>query len=341
MSILSEQDGSLPNDNNTAFDAEAAFLKHFTSKDADAEKPSGKAEDEEDKRVPQDTDDTADDSAQNEPDEAEGDEGGDEDETPQKKYADSDDVYVKVKVGEEEHEASIKDLKRLYGQETALNQKSQQVAEARKAAEAEHERYVTGVASMLDRAKARFEPYAKIDFLLASQQLSAEEYTALRNEATAAYNDVQFLTSELDGTVKQIAEKAQQTLRETAVATIKTLSGDPKDGGIEGWNDKLYDDIRSYGVSQGIDKDAMNRLVDAPALRLIHKAMLFDRGKSKVVTTKVNKTPKKVVKSSANPDEVRKITKGAPSVKANARLLKEGSIDAATDAFMVSWGVNS
>jgi hypothetical protein len=80
----------------------------------------------------------------------------------------------------------------------------------------------------------------------------------------------------------------------------------------------------------------MNRLVDASALRLIHKAMLYDRGSSKVVTTKVNKTPKKVVKSSSSPTET-KASKGGALSKANERLRREGTVDAAEDAFLAAW----
>jgi hypothetical protein len=330
MTRPSDMDGE--QDDFGAEDGTDAFLKNFLPNDADAEKkPSEKGKDDDSKPTPEADDE---DEAAEKP--AESDDEGEE-ETPQRKYAEDDDAtYVKVKVGEEEHEVSVKDLKRLWGQESALTQKSQQVAEARKAVETEQQRYITGTAAMLDRAKARYEPYSKIDFLLAAKELSAEEYTSLRNEAQAAYDDVTFLHAEVDGLVKQISAKAQTDLVEQAKATIKTLSGDPKDGGIEGWSEKLYDDIRAYGVAQGIEQTAMNRLVDASALRLIHKAMLYDRGSSKVVTTKVNKTPKKVVKSSSSPTET-KASKGGALSKANERLRREGTIDAAEDAFLAAW----
>jgi hypothetical protein len=330
MTGPSDMDGE--QDDFGAEDGTDAFLKNFLPNDADAAKPSGKGKDEDDSKQSPDTDDEVEAAAKPAEDDDEG-----EEETPQRKYAEDDDAtYVKVKVGDDEHEVSVKDLKRLWGQESALTQKSQQVADARKAVETEQQRYITGTAAMLDRAKARYEPYSKIDFLLASKELSAEEYTSLRTEAQAAYDDVVFLHGEVDGLVKQISEKSQTALVEQAKATIKTLSGDPKDGGIEGWSEKLYDDIRAYGVAQGIEQQAMNRLVDASALRLIHKAMLYDRGASKVVTTKVNKTPKKVVKSSTTPDEA-KASKGGALSKANERLRREGTVDAAEEAFLAAW----
>jgi hypothetical protein len=332
MSLPSDMDG----DNDFgAEDGSDAFLKSFLPADADAEKPSrkGKEEDEDDSEETPDT--ASEDQSDESPDDAD-DEGEGEEDPKKRKFAEDDDAtYVKVKVGDEEHEVSVKDLKRLWGQETALNSKSQQVAEQRKAVEAEQSRYITSTATLLDRAKARFEPYAKIDFLLAAKELSAEDYTALRQEAEAAYADVKFLSAEVDSYVKQAQEKTQAQLVATAKETIKVLSGDPKDGGIEGWSEKLYDDIRSYAVTQGIEPDVVNKLVDASAIRILHKAMLYERGKSKVVTTKVNKTPKKVVKTSSNPDATRKATKG--SDKVIERHKREQSTDSAADAFMSRW----
>lgn len=314
-------------------DGSDAFLKSFLPVDADAAKPSEKVKAEDSKQTPDPIDD--DEDAEKPP--VDGDEE-EEEKTPERKFAEDDDAtYVKVKVGDDEHEVSVKDLKRLWGQESALTQKSQQVAAARTAVEAEQQAYVTRTAALLDRAKSRFEPYSKIDFVLAAKELSAEEYTALRQEAEAAYSDVTFLSGEVDGLVKQINETAQTNLVAQAKECIKVLSGDPKDGGIEGWNDKLYDDIRAYGVAQGIPQTAMNRLVDAPALRMIHKSMLYDRGAAKVVTTKVNKTPTKVVKSSSSLTETKKVTKSGAANKANERLKREGTVDAAEDAFLAAW----
>jgi hypothetical protein len=331
MTLPSDMDGD---DNFGAEDGTDAFLKNFLPKDADAAKPSGKGKDEDESEEPDDIEAEDEDAVEPSEDDAEGD---DEEDPKKRKYAEDDDTYFKIKVDDVEHEVSAKDLKRLWGQEASLTQKSQQVAEQRKVVEAEQSKYVSATAALLERAQKRFAPYEGIDFLLAAQQLSPEEYTALRNEAQAAYADVQFLQGEVDGLVKEVSNRSLEARRATAMETVKVLSGDPKDGGIEGWSDKLYDDIRSYGVSQGINQQDMNELVDASAIRLIHKAMLYDRGKSKVVTTKVNKTPKKVVKSSANPSESKARSKSDPLAKATARLKRTGSVEAAEDAFMAMW----
>jgi hypothetical protein len=46
----------------------------------------------------------------------------------------------------------------------------------------------------------------------------------------------------------------------------------------------------------------VNTLTDPAAIKMMHMAMLYAKGASKVVTTKkVNKTPKKIVKTSSSP----------------------------------------
>src|SRR6185437_11851169 len=155
----------------------------------------------------------------------------------ERKLAD-DGAYVKVKVGDEEHEVPIKELSRLYGQEQALTQKSMQVAEQRKTVDAELAKTVAASTALLERAKQRWEPYSKVDFLLAAKDLTSEEYTSLKQAATAAWEDVQFLTNNVNNFVQAAQQRQHTALIEQAKETLKTLSGPVEQGGIEGWNEK-------------------------------------------------------------------------------------------------------
>src|SRR5262245_31255599 len=229
---------------STGDSAVDAFLKRIQ----DAEKPSeGEPEAKDEEKPAEKTEDEpkSDESA----DEGKEEESSDETEEAEeeRKYTE-DGAYVKIKVDGKEHEVAVNDLSRLWGQEASLTQKSQQVAAERTKVEAELTKNTAATQALLQRAKARFEPYSKVDFLLASQQLSPEEYTALRNEAMKAYEDVQFLEQHLDGHMKQINDTQQASLRERATATLKELASDDPDKGIEGWNEKYYDDLRSYAV---------------------------------------------------------------------------------------------
>lgn len=320
------------------------FLKSFLPPDA---QPKGKepSEGKQEKKTEEQSEEKteeADDKSDESPDEEEADEEsseeGEEDAGEKRKFADEADAYVKIKVDGKEHEVAVKDLTRLWGQEAALTQKSQTVADERKKVEAELAKNTAVTNKLLESAKKRFEPYSKIDFLLAAQKLSPEEYTALRNEAMAAYQDVQFLESQTDELMKEINTTQQTALRERARESLKELSSEDPVKGIPGWSEKTYDELRTYATNKlGVPADIMNNLVDAWGIRIIHKAMLYDKGTTnKVVTTKVNKTPKKVVKTSTTP-EASKGTKGSDAQKAMQRLRQSGSEEDAEAAFLARW----
>lgn len=331
---------------------EDELLKRFMPPDAD-KKPSGEKEKQE-RTAPEKDDDATEkpdedeDTSAEKPEGDEDEEGDEDDKEGDKKFADEEGTYVKIKVGEEEHEVPVSELKRLYGQEASLTKKSMEVAEQRKVVTSELEKAAAGSAALLDRARARFEPYSKIDFHLAAKELSAEEYTALRNEALAAYEDVQFLEKNVGDVLGQIRQKQETDLVSAARESLKVLSGPAEDGGIEGWNEKLYDEIRAFAVQEGAPADTVNKLVDHWAIRLLHKAMLYDRGakmmqkKSDVKITKVNKTPKKVVKTSVGSNQSDGTNRSADNRdKALKKLRATGSDDAAVEAILAGWNVGN
>jgi hypothetical protein len=320
-------------DPESGFDA---FLKRLQP--PDAEKPSGEEGKTKEQAAPEEKDETetpaeeGDESSAEKP-EAEADEGevGDQEET---KYADEG-AYVKIKVGDEEHEVPVKDLSRLYGQEKSLTQKSMEVAEQRKSVDAEMAKNVAASAALLERAKARLAPYEKIDFHLAAKELSAEEYTQLRDAAKSAWEDVQFLQNNLNGFMQEAQARQHNALIEQAKECLKTLSGPVEQGGIEGWNEQLYDEVRAFGEKCGLRPEILQNLVDPAAYRLLHSAMLYERGKSKVQTVRVNKTPKKIIKTSQSPSSTAPDKAKADAAK--AKLQKTGSTDDAAALFMARW----
>lgn len=323
--------------NSTGDDGVDAFLKTFLPPDASKKEPSeGKPESKEEPK-PEETAETEETSEETLEETEEKD--GSEEETKEtaRKYADDEGTYVKIKVGEEEHEVPVKDLKRLFGQEASLTQKSQQVAEERKKADETLAKNVAATDALLQRAKARFEPYSKVDFLLASQQLSPEEYTALRNEAMKAHEDVQFLEQHLGAYMQQINTQQQTSLRERARETLKELSGDDPVKSIQGFDEKAYNELRVFATTKlGVPNEIMDNLVDSWAFRVLHKAMLYDKGKTSVVTTKVNKTPKKIVKTTTT-SEASRSSNASGSEKAMKKLAQSGSTDDAADAFLARW----
>jgi hypothetical protein len=312
--------------------AEELLRRFMPDEGKDAEKPSEKkTPDEEPKRDadPEPTDDA--DEAPAEKPEAEGDDAAAEGDGAKG-------AFVKIKVGDEEHEVPVEKLTRLYGQEAALTKKSMEVAEQRKAAEADLAKQTAATAALLERARSRYEPYSKLDFHLLATQLEASDYTALRQSAQAAWEDVQFLERHVDGFMTAVKEKQTNERVERAKECLKVLSGPADKGGIEGWSQKVYDDIRAFAITEGAPTEVINELVEPWAIKLIHNAMQYARGRDKapVITKKVNKTPTKITKTTSSPAS----EKGSAdaSKRALSKLQESGQTDDAAEALMARWG---
>lgn len=320
-------------------DAAAAFLSKWSEEDPekaseapeeDEQSPDDTpAEEPEDEAVEpaEDDEDSEEDPQEDSEEEAETEEETEDDETPKKVL--DDEALVKVKVDGEELEVSVKDLKRLYGQEAALTRKSQEAAAKRKEADATAMKASAALQKMYEKAAAKWEPYSKVDYLVAQKQLDADAFAALRAEAQAAYEDFRFISEEADSFVKETQAQQQQSLQEAAKEAVKELRT-----AIPNWSPALYDQIREYAISTGMDSTVVNNLVDPVAIQLIHKARLYDESK-KIVTKKKVVTAKKVMKTTtaSNPQGM----KGDASVKAKKNLQTSGSVDDAANLFLSRW----
>jgi hypothetical protein len=328
-------------------EAADAFLKRFENTADDAEKPSDADADEkrketarttegaedEDPESDTDADDGADD--REDPDDVDTDEDGDDDdkssnEKPGKPVTDDD--IVEITVDGETKRASVRELKRLFGQEAALTRKNQEVAEQRKTAETERTRYAAGLDAMVQRAREAFQPYAEIDFLLAQQRMSPEDFAALRKDHQAAHDTLRFLEGELDTFIKDSHARAESDLKARAKEAIATLS-DPEKG-IPGWNNTLYDEIRTHSITQGLSPELVNTIVDPVAIKVLWKAMRYDKAQSEAKTKvqrKVN-SPKKVIKTQARDERDGAATSRRDALSAMRKT--GGTLDSAADAFL-------
>ena len=166
--------------------------------------------------------------------------------------------------------------------------------------------------------------------LLASKTMDDAEFSQLRLEAQQASDDLRFLTEEANQYYGELQQQQQAALREQAQEAVKVLEKD-----IPDWNNKLYDDIRSYAVAQGLPEDQVNTYVDPVVIKILNKARLFDQAKQ-VTTTKKKRVAKKVLK-----------TTKAPSLEANERARKQkaaqaairnsNDLDSIADALLSRW----
>ena len=245
----------------------------------------------------------------------------------------NDDTLIDILVDGETQQASIKDLKRLYGQEASLTRKSQETAKQRKEAEEQLGKTSAIFQKMLEKAEARWKPYEEVDMLVASRTMDTDDFAQLRREAQEAHDDLKFFQEEADGFFKEIQEQQQLQLQEAAREAVKVLEAD-----IPDWNTDLYNDIRSYAVAQGLPEEQVNQYVDPNVIKILNKARLFDQAKQ-VTTTKKKRTAKKVLKSNKAPqnDAARKAKRLAD---ARAKLRSRGNdIDDVAELLMERWRV--
>lgn len=329
-------------------DAENVFLDRWTEEDSPAEiseKPEVKPESEEtteevetEDETTEDTEETEEDSTDPDEDteedtdddaEEDSEEGDEDEEKSEAKKTLDDDAEVEIKVDNEVKKVSVKELKRLWGQEAALTRKSQEVAAKRKEMDVTEQKLAVSLEKLYNKAKDKWEPYSKIDMLVASKQLDADQFTALRSEAQAAYEEFRFVSEEADTFVKQTEAQRQDQLKVQAQEAVKVLKEV-----IPNWNSGLYDNIRDYAITLGMDSEVINNLVDPVAIQIIHKARLFDESK-KVATKKKVLTPKKIVKSTVSASA--KEFKPDNKAKLIEKVRFSGDPDDAADLFMSRW----
>jgi len=324
-------------------EAADAILSRWEQKDADTQ-PSEEPETEETPDVTdlEETDDIEEIDAEetDNPEEEETDQDEDDaEETEDDDEADdeeaetvSDDAQVEVTVDGKTQLVSVKSLKRLAGQEAAITQKSQQVASQRKVLDDAIGKNHLAFQKMLEKANERWKPYSEVDMLVAAKAMETEDFAALRKEAEEAYNDLKFLNEEADAFYKNVQEQRQSQLQEAAKECVKVLAED-----IPDWDNKLYNDIRTYAVSQGLDEAEVNNYVDPAVIKILNKARLYDAGKQVATVKKKAATTKKVLRNSKAPmgDKQRKSQKVA---EAKAKLRSSGNdLDDIANALLSRW----
>lgn len=320
----------------TVDEAEQAYLKRATDARAKAVELSKQQPDKKQKTEtppPAGDDEGAEAPAatnEDEPEKPTGD-GGDDDGETEDAIAD-DEAKVRIKVGDDEHLVSVKDMKRLYGQEAALTKKSQEIATQRKEYEERTTKAVRAIETMTQRAQAAFEPYSKIDWAQAARQLDPTAYSQLRADAEEAHNNLKYLNEELEGQMKGAQDYVQNELKRQAALAAKHLSDITSPHYIEGWGKETYAKMRDFAISSGLPQETFDTVVDPAALKIINDAMLFRAQKTKAneVITKAKAkvvSDKQMKPKQSQPSEVR-------DKAAMARLQESGSVEDAAQVWL-------
>ena len=291
-------------------------------------------DDEEDDEGDEDLDDPDTDELD---DNDETDEDEDDEEDDDEPLTASDDQVVDIAVNGESKKVSVKDLKRLYGQEASLTKKSQDLATQRKVSEEQMAQTQMSYQKLLERAEARHKPYADIDMLVASREMDTETFSQLRQDAKQAEDDLKFLREESGQLVSQAQQQHQEATREAAADCVKVLQEQ-----LPEWGDELYSDIRDYAVKSGLPKEQVDQYTDPQVIMLINKARLYDQSKqsakSKKAKAKVSKSKsgKKVLSSKKAPQSSKSIQR-AKQKKQMDGLSDAKDLDDIADVLLSRW----
>ena len=263
----------------------------------------------------EDTEDDETELEQDETDTEDTDEDSDEDAL---QLAGDDDV-VEITVDGKVVQHSVGALKRLAGQEASLTRKSQETASKRKEADDAINKNHTVFQALLAKAEEKYKPYSEVDMLLASKTMEADDFALLRKEAQDAGTELKFLQEEADKFYQDVQTQNQKAMQDAAKEAVEVLQND-----IPDWSNDLYNDIRAYAIEQGMDEATVNTIVDPTAIKILHKARLFDQGKQVATVKKKTAAKKKVLRSTKAPEGDR-VAKARRMKKAQEKLSMRGS----------------
>ena len=242
----------------------------------------------------------------------------DDEEDDEEPLAASDDQIVDINVNGESKQVSVKDLKRLYGQEASLTKKSQDLANQRKQSDESLAQTQLSYQKLLERAEARFKPYADIDMLVASREMDAETFSQLRQDAKQAEEDLTFLKEESNTLVSQQQQQFAEQSKEAAANCVQVLQEQLPD-----WGNELYSDIRNYAVKSGLPQEQVDQYTDPQVIMLINKARLYDQSKQ---SAKSKKAKAKLTKSKSGKTKVLSSRKAPISKEASAERKRQAAI---------------
>lgn len=320
-SVLDDEEGVIEGDENTDAGGEEP------TDDVDQDDPESEEESEEDE-----TEDDAEEEEESEDDT--------EDETEDQTTELDPNTKVKVKVDGEEVEVTYEELKAGYSRTQDYTRKTQEVAEARRAAEQEKQK-------VLEQQQQWSNALAQLDQHLQATVSSRTEaeWQKLRQEDELTYFEerdkertvnerLQAIKQEQQRVQQEVQEYRQQQLKQAAQAEFEKLLEVVPDWKDEQARAKDFGQINAYGQQIGYTPEELGAVIDHRAIRVLRDAAKYQQLMQAKKASAEKKTPSKVRQKTLKP--------GTPSGKtpakgkrdkASKRLAKVQNVDAAAGYF--------
>ena len=235
----------------------------------------------------------------------------------------------KVKVGKEEVEVPLDELLKGYSRTADYTKKTQEVAEARKAVEAERQR--------IDEASRLRDQYAErlgvIEQML-SQTEKAEDLSALKETDPIGYavrvaeqaereKQLSAVRAEQQRLAQQQQTEQSERLKAHLASEAAKLREAIPEMGDEIKADVVRRDIREFAKSIGFSDQELASVYDSRAVLALYKAMQYDKlqkGKPQV-TKKVQQAPRMLKAGTSTPESA----EASETKKLKAKLRQSGS----------------
>lgn len=244
---------------------------------------------------------------------------------------------VKVKVNGEEVEVTLDELARGYSRQSDYSRKTQQLAEERKAFQAEAEairqeraQYATLLGALQKQLEAAVQVDQPPDFDRLYEEdptraiVLERQWKKVQEERTAKMAAIRAEQERLNASFSQ---EAQQQLQQTLVTEAQKLQEI-----IPSWKDEKVAKtekkmVRDWLLNQGVSEQDINGLVRAQHVAILRKAMLYDVGQQRAQSSV---KPQPVATRPVKPGSAANVpgTKSVTDVtRAKQRLAKTGTVN--------------
>ena len=211
------------------------------------------------------------------------------------------DLKYTIKVGGEEMEVDIDELKSGYQRQADYTRKSQALAEQRKGTEKiqsermqleqERQMYANGLQMLQEQHTAKLQDFDKVEWETLKQE-DPYAYMIKKDEYRDAQERVDNLQAEQRLVQQEQAQQMQQARAHFVQQEYARLVN-----ALPEWNDKdstIKKDIQEYATSVGFRPEEINQLADHRSVLVIKKAMEYDELTKKIAPKKkaVRKVPK-------------------------------------------------
>ena len=298
--------------------------------------------------VDESNDEDRDESAEEEPEEtleaSDDAEEATDDEADEEAEEEPEDELFNVKIDGEEYEVNLAELQAGYSRNSSFTQKSQQLAEQRKAFEEHTAQFVQERDAIQNE---RQQMYAALENMLQSQVGHFEKFNNINWEQLHAEDPVEWMTRKEELREAQEKVHAARFQQEQLSVNYQAEQKRSYDEMMEReklalhekmpeyfepeTNQKLGQELISYAKSEGWSAPEIDGLVNHKHFLALHKAMLYDQLKTADVKSKKVKNKPKVARAGKGVSK-KEVTKKQRADSID-KLQRTGGIKEAANAF--------